>query len=60
MASSLPSSNVSSPTPDGVLASVVPLVWLLQQLVIKREEAYLEEKFGEPYLEYKNKVRRWL
>jgi protein-S-isoprenylcysteine O-methyltransferase Ste14 len=34
--------------------------WLLQRLVIAREEAYLERKFGESYLSYKRRVRRWL
>ena len=29
-------------------------------LAIKKEEAYLSEKFGEEYLQYKNNVRRWL
>ena len=28
--------------------------------VIVREERYLERKFGETYLAYKRKVRRWL
>ncbi len=28
--------------------------------VIAREEAYLEEKFGDEYLNYKASVRRWL
>jgi len=28
--------------------------------VIAREEAYLERKFGAPYLAYKSRVRRWL
>jgi protein-S-isoprenylcysteine O-methyltransferase Ste14 len=28
--------------------------------VVAREEAYLEGKFGAPYLAYKTRVRRWL
>lgn len=35
-------------------------VWMLQQWVIVPEEAYLERKFGEEYLSYKRRVRRWL
>jgi len=34
--------------------------WLLFRLAIRSEEAYLEKKFGEAYLEYKRRVRRWL
>ena len=34
--------------------------WLLQRLAIAPEEAYLERKFGEAYLEYKRTVRRWI
>lgn len=41
--------------------ALLPLVVLaVDRLVIAREEAYLEKKFGEPYLEYKERVRRWL
>lgn len=29
-------------------------------VAIRHEEAYLEEKFGEQYLAYKHRVRRWL
>jgi protein-S-isoprenylcysteine O-methyltransferase Ste14 len=34
--------------------------WLLQRFAILPEEAYLESKFGESYLAYKSRVRRWL
>lgn len=36
------------------------LVLMVQEYVIKREEKYLERCFGEQYIEYKQKVRRWL
>ena len=47
-------------------ASVWPLVLLpvallvVQRGVIEREERYLERKFGDQYLTYKSRVRRWL
>ncbi len=34
--------------------------WVLHRFAILPEEAYLERKFGEKYLSYKRKVRRWL
>jgi len=43
-----------------IVMGVLPLVYLLQKLVIKREEAYLANKFGKVYLDYKSRVRRWL
>jgi protein-S-isoprenylcysteine O-methyltransferase Ste14 len=40
---------------------LIPLfVILMNALVIQREEAYLEKKFGEAYTSYKSRVRRWL
>ena len=42
------------------LIAVPPLAYLLQALVIRKEETYLEAKFGAPYLNYKRRVRRWL
>lgn len=43
-----------------VLATL-PLVWLaLRRLVIDREEAYLERKFGDEYRAFKGRTRRWL
>lgn len=43
-----------------ILLSVVALIPLLQLMVISREERYLEAKFGEDYLQYKRRVRRWI
>ncbi len=34
--------------------------WLITSMQIKPEERILEKKFGEEYLDYKNKVKRWL
>ncbi len=36
------------------------LVAVVQNGVIKREEHYLEQKFGDEYLRYKASVRRWV
>lgn len=40
--------------------SVVLSVAAVQWYVIGREERYLEAKFGQPYLDYKRRVRRWI
>jgi protein-S-isoprenylcysteine O-methyltransferase Ste14 len=42
------------------LLFVVPLAFILRNGVILREERYLTAKFGEPYLQYKREVRRWI
>lgn len=40
---------------------LLPLVLVaIRRLVIAREEAYLERRFGPAYLAYKGRVRRWL
>ncbi|MGQ0550910.1 MAG: methyltransferase family protein [Armatimonadota bacterium] len=36
------------------------LLIVMQRGVIEREERYLERKFGDEYLRYKARVRRWL
>jgi protein-S-isoprenylcysteine O-methyltransferase Ste14 len=33
---------------------------IMQRTAIEREESYLEGKFGEEYLRYKARVRRWI
>lgn len=33
---------------------------LIDRVIIPREEKYLEQRFGEEYLRYKAKVRRWI
>jgi protein-S-isoprenylcysteine O-methyltransferase Ste14 len=42
-----------------LLAVPIGLV-LIDRIVITREERYLERKFGEEYLNYKCRVRRWI
>ena len=42
------------------LLFVVPLVLIFHYGVVLREERYLAAKFGEPYLQYKRQVRRWI
>jgi|SRR5438874_4493523 len=42
-----------------LLAVPIGLI-LTDRIVIAREERYLERKFGEEYLSYKRRVRRWI
>ncbi len=40
---------------------LLPVLFLIvQEYVIKREEKYLNRRFGQQYFDYKTKVRRWL
>ncbi len=43
-----------------VILSLPFVFWLLNKWVIDPEEVYLEKLFGQKYLDYKSKVRRWL
>lgn len=43
----------------GLILSPIFII-TMNRLVIEREEAYLEKKFGEAYTGYKSSVRRWV
>src|SRR6266536_4187609 len=43
-----------------LLATLVGAVALMHYFVIRREDGYLERRFGAQYLDYKASVRRWL
>lgn len=42
------------------ILSVLPACLALRFYVIAREEKYLEHIFGQPYLDFKQKTRRWI
>ena len=44
----------------GQFSRCFSFVYLITQWQIKPEEYWLEKKFGESYLAYKKKVRRWI
>lgn len=47
----------------GTLSAFLPIpvfVWIIQTRFIRGEERFLEDIFGNEYLAYKSKVRRWL
>ena len=41
------------------LVSLVPMLLVVHWGIIRREERYLELKFGDTYRAYKARVRRW-
>jgi protein-S-isoprenylcysteine O-methyltransferase Ste14 len=43
-----------------LLVTLVPFYLVIRYGVVAREEAYLERKFGDAYLAYKVRVRRWV
>lgn len=43
-----------------MLLLTLPLVYILQEQVIKPEEEYLEATFGDDYTNFKSRVRRWI
>ncbi len=43
-----------------IALAMVPFYVVIRYGVVAREEAYLERKFGDVYLGYKAKVRRWV
>jgi protein-S-isoprenylcysteine O-methyltransferase Ste14 len=43
-----------------VLLPLPVVLAIIDRGVIAREERYLERKFGQEYLDYKGRVRRWL
>lgn len=42
------------------LLMAIPAVLITQRFVIRREEAFLTEKFGAAYRSYQESVRRWI
>jgi protein-S-isoprenylcysteine O-methyltransferase Ste14 len=43
-----------------IILSLPFTIILLNKWIVEPEESYLEKLFGEEYLDYKKKVRRWL
>ena len=43
-----------------VLLLVIPTLWIMTKFVIEKEEAFLKQAFGNDYLDYYQRVRRWI
>lgn len=43
-----------------ILLLILPAMIVIHYVVVLREEAYLEATFGNEYLKYKTRVRRWI
>jgi protein-S-isoprenylcysteine O-methyltransferase Ste14 len=43
-----------------VLVPLPVVLVIIDRMVIAREERYLERKFGQEYLDYKGRARRWI
>jgi len=43
-----------------ILLALVPTLAVMSRGVIDREERYMERKFGDEYVRYRRRVRRWL
>ena len=43
-----------------VLVPLPVVLLIIDRMVIAREERYLERKFGQEYLDYKRRARRWI
>ena len=44
----------------GALAPVIAYIWIIDRQFIRNEELFLQEIFGEEYLAYMRRVRRWI
>jgi protein-S-isoprenylcysteine O-methyltransferase Ste14 len=43
-----------------VLLFMIPMALVIEWGIVRREERYLAAKFGDVYLNYKGRVRRWM